>query len=194
MKVFFISSPSHTLQMPAYFFAELRFFSHFIAASLQILRSPGRIASRRSKKMQMAPTTAVPTEEQTRFVEMVFPEQANHYGTLFGGHALSLMGKAAFIAATRRARQSVVMAASGKIEFHEPIRVGELVELVASIARVGRSSMTVAVDMIREDLISGRRKSAVRGTFEMVAVNASGRPVPIAEPTTITDIKQEATP
>jgi acyl-CoA hydrolase len=104
------------------------------------------------------------------------------------------MGKAAFIAATRRARQSVVMAASGKIEFHEPIRVGELVELVASIARVGRSSMTVAVDMIREDLISGRRKSAVRGTFEMVAVNASGRPVPIAEPTTITDIKQEATP
>jgi acyl-CoA hydrolase len=132
--------------------------------------------------------------DETRFVELVFPEQANHYGTLFGGHALSLMGKAAFIAATRRARQSVVMAASGKIEFHEPIRVGELVELVASIARVGRSSMTVAVDMIREDLISGRRKSAVRGTFEMVAVNASGRPVPIAEPTTITDIKQEATP
>lgn len=31
--------------------------------------------------------------DETRFVEMVFPEQANHYGTLFGGHALSLMGK-----------------------------------------------------------------------------------------------------
>ena len=71
------------------------------------------------------------------------------------------------------------MATSDKIEFHEPIHVGELVELVARVERVGRSSMTVAVDMIREDLISGRRKSAVRGTFEMVAVNEFGRPVPI---------------
>ena len=47
---------------------------------------------------------------ETRFVEMIFPEQANHYGTLFGGNALSLMGKAAFVAATRRARTPVVMA------------------------------------------------------------------------------------
>ena len=39
--------------------------------------------------------------------------------------------------------------------------------------------MTIAVDMIREDLISGRRQSAVHGTFEMVAVNEFGRPVPI---------------
>ena len=116
-------------------------------------------------------------EEQTRFVEMIFPEQANHYGTLFGGHALSLMGKAAFVAATRRARQSVVMAASGKIEFHEPIRVGELVELV-----------------IREDLINGRRQSAVHGTFEMVAVNEFGRPVPIVQQTAIEEIKEETTP
>ena len=58
--------------------------------------------------------------DETRFVEMVFPEQANHYGTLFGGHALSLMGKAAFVSATRHARQSVVMATSDRIEFHEP--------------------------------------------------------------------------
>jgi len=143
--------------------------------------------------MQTVPAAIAPTEQtredQTRFAEMIFPEQANHYGTLFGGHALNLMGKAAFITATRWARQNVVMAASDKIEFHEPIRVGELVELIASITRVGRSSMTVAVDMIREDLISGRRKSAVRGTFEMVAVNELGHPVPIAA----RQIKQEAT-
>ena len=72
---------------------------------------------------------------ETRFIEMVFPEQANHYGTLFGGNALSLMGKAAFVAATRRARVPVVMARSEKIEFHVPVRVGELVELTARHAR-----------------------------------------------------------
>lgn len=117
---------------------------------------------------------------ETRFVEMVFPEHANHYGTLFGGHALALMGKAAFIAATRRARASVVMASSDKVEFHVPVRVGELIELSAQVARVGRSSMTVVVDVTLEGLVSGSRRLAVRGSFEMVAVDAQGRPVPIS--------------
>ena len=49
---------------------------------------------------------------EIRLVDVVFPDRANHYGTLFGGNALQLMGKAAFIAATRRARQHVVMASA----------------------------------------------------------------------------------
>src|SRR5689334_14353864 len=101
-----------------------------------------------------APRKTGGEEAPTRFVEMIFPEQANHYGTLFGGHALSLMGKAAFVAATRRARCSVVMATSEKVEFHEPVRVGELVELSAEVTRVGRSSMTVTIEVIAEALIS----------------------------------------
>jgi acyl-CoA hydrolase len=122
---------------------------------------------------------------ETRFVEMIFPEQANHYGTLFGGHALSLMGKAAFVAATRRARAPVVMATSEKVEFHVPVRVGELVELTARVTRVGRSSMTVAVDAVSEGLVSGTRRLAVRGSFEMVAVDEAGKPAPIAPAPTI---------
>jgi acyl-CoA hydrolase len=117
--------------------------------------------------------------DETRFVEIVFPDLANHYGTLFGGSALSLMGKAAFVAATRHARRNVVMATSDKIEFHEPIRIGELIELIARVERVGRSSMTVAVEMVRENLMSGQRQSVIRGTFEMVAVDANGRPAAI---------------
>lgn len=115
----------------------------------------------------------------TRFVEMVFPSEANHYGTLFGGNALSLMGKAAFVAATRRARCPVVMATSDKVAFHEPVRVGELVEVGAVVTRVGRSSMTVAVELLAEALVSGDRRLAARGSFEMVAVDAAGRPVPV---------------
>jgi len=118
--------------------------------------------------------------DEARFLELVFPDQANHYGTLFGGHALSLMGKAAFVAATRRARRPVVMAVSEKVEFHMPVRVGELVELCARVERVGSSSMTVVVDMTAEALVSGQRRLAVRGSFEMVAVDEAGRPVAIA--------------
>ena len=118
---------------------------------------------------------------ETRFVEVVFPDLANHYGTLFGGNALNLMSKAAFVAATRYARHNVVMATSDKIEFRDPIPVGELVELVAHVERVGRSSMTVAVEMFRENLLSGQRKPVVRGSFEMVAVDEHGRPVAITD-------------
>jgi acyl-CoA hydrolase len=124
-----------------------------------------------------APETAI---AETRFVEMIFPEQANHYGTLFGGNALSMMGKAAFVAATRHARAAVVMVTSEKIEFHVPVKVGELFELTARVTRVGRSSMTVSVDAVSEALLSGARRLAVRGTFEMVAVDSAGKPTPIA--------------
>jgi acyl-CoA hydrolase len=132
--------------------------------------------------------------EKIRLVDVVFPDRANHYGTLFGGNALQLMGKAAFIAATRQARQHVVMASADNMIFDEPVRVGELIECVASVARVGRSSMTVAVDLIHEDSLSGLRRSAVRGTFEMVAVDANGRPAPVVEPQDRRDIPEEAVP
>jgi acyl-CoA hydrolase len=131
---------------------------------------------------------------EIRLVDVVFPDRANHYGTLFGGHALQLMGKAAFIAATRKARQHVVMASADNMIFDEPVRVGELIECVASVARVGRSSMTVAVDLIHEDTLSGLRRSAVRGTFEMVAVDANGRPAPVFESRDHRDIPEEAVP
>jgi acyl-CoA hydrolase len=116
---------------------------------------------------------------ETRLVEMVFPERANHYGTLFGGEALSLLGKAAFIAASRRARRNVVMAASSEVVFHEPVRVGDVLELTARVQRIGRSSMTVAVDGVAESLLSGSRRHAMQASFEMVAVNEAGRPIRI---------------
>ncbi len=98
------------------------------------------------------------------------PEQSNHYGTLFGGTALSLMGKAAFVAASRRVRRAVVMASSEKVDFHMPVKVGQVVELHAQVVRMGRTSMTVEVEMIAETLLSGQRSLAMRGRFEMVAV------------------------
>jgi len=128
--------------------------------------------------MQAALSNHAPADG-TRFLEMIFPEQSNHYGTLFGGTALSLMGKAAFIAASRHARQAVVMAASDRVDFHVPVKVGQLVELDARIVRVGRSSMTVEVDVIAETLLSGERQLAMTGRFEMVAVDAAGHPRPL---------------
>ena len=129
----------------------------------------------------MGTAGSIPSIEngETRFVEMIFPEQANHYGTLFGGNALSLMGRAAFVAATRYARRHIVMASSDKVEFHAPVLVGEILELTARVERVGRTSMTVTVEGVREVLVTGERQRALYGSFEMVAVDDTGRPIPI---------------
>ncbi len=65
--------------------------------------------------------------------EMVFPSQTNHYGTLYGGEALSLMDKAAFIVASRFTRRNVVTASSDKTDFRHPIKNGQLIEVLAEV-------------------------------------------------------------
>lgn len=119
---------------------------------------------------------AASRQRETVFVEMVFPDQANHYGTLYGGNALSLLGKAAFVTATRFARCAVVMAASERVEFQVPVKLGQMLELTGRIARIGRSSMTVEVTGVAETLPGGARINALQGRFEMVAVDGEGRP------------------
>lgn len=117
--------------------------------------------------------------QPVQMVEMIFPEQANHYGTLFGGHALALMAKAAFVAAGRHAKAPVVMARSERADFATPVRVGEVLELVARVTRTGRSSMTVEVRGSAGALGGAAMRPALAGRFEMVAVDARGRPQPI---------------
>lgn len=119
------------------------------------------------------------TPLSTGFIETIFPDQANHYGTLYGGNALSLLGKAAFVSASRFARSNVVMAASGPVSFHLPVRVGQVLELTGRIERVGRSSMSVSVEAVAETLATGERQFAMQARFEMVAVDAEGRPTPL---------------
>jgi acyl-CoA hydrolase len=62
--------------------------------------------------------------------KLILPKPpSNHCGTLFGGRALSLMGKAA-----HRARRTVVVAASDRIDFHVPVNVDHFVELERALS------------------------------------------------------------
>lgn len=123
---------------------------------------------------------AIGAPEETRIVEIVFPTDTNSMGTLFGGRALSLMDRLAFVVASRFSRKPVVTACSEKVEFRTPVKTGNLVELVGRIARVGRTSITVEIDMYAEDLLSGDRSLCTTGQFVLVAVGDDGHPVPIS--------------
>lgn len=112
---------------------------------------------------------------------MVFPEQANHYGTLFAGAALSMMAKAAYVTASRYSGRKIVLAGSDKINFGDPVPVGDALCLTGNVIRKGRSSMTVEVVAESENLLTGARRPAITGRFEMVAVGCDGRPTPIRD-------------
>ncbi len=118
-----------------------------------------------------------PTE--ARLLEIVFPDHTNHLGTLFGGQALAWMDKAAFLAASRYSRQIVVTARSEQVDFHVPVRKGQMVELIATVIAVGRTSMKIDVEMFTEDLITGARELCTRGTFTMIALDADLKPTPV---------------
>jgi len=119
-------------------------------------------------------------QDPISMIEIVFPDQTNHYGTLFGGHALRLMDKAAFVAASRYARRTVVTACSERVDFKTAVHHGSMVELIACVIATGRTSITVSVDLIAEDLLSGRRELCANGRFVLVALDEQGKPTAVA--------------
>ncbi|MFC4637997.1 acyl-CoA thioesterase [Deinococcus hohokamensis] len=115
---------------------------------------------------------------RARMLELVFPKDTNYHGTAFGGWVLSLMDKAASVAAVRHAGTggNVVTARMDGVDFHVPIRVGDAVALDARVVRVGRTSMTIRVDVYRENMASGEQELATTGFFVFVALDEQGRP------------------
>ncbi len=108
-------------------------------------------------------------------LEIIFPEHCNHYGTLFGGQALQLLSKTAFVVATQFARKSVVMAAVNGVQFLQPIPQGSTLHLRGWITRLGASSMTVCVHGLFNQPATAP-ELALKALFEMVAVDAQGKP------------------
>ena len=116
---------------------------------------------------------------ETRIFKAVFPHTTNHYDTLFGGTAMSMMDEVAFITATRFARKRMVTVSSDRIDFTKPIPSGTIVELVGKVVSVGNTSMKVFVEIFIEQMYSEHRELAITGTFSFVAINEHKKPVKI---------------
>ena len=116
---------------------------------------------------------------EARLLESVFPTDTNPQGNLFGGTLVSWMDKAAGFAAMRRARSSVVTAAIEDISFSVPIVQGDLVDILARVVEVGRTSMRVRVEVRKESPVDGTSELCTVGHFTMVAMGPDRRPVQV---------------
>jgi acyl-CoA hydrolase len=118
-------------------------------------------------------------DSQHETSELMMPHHANNLGHVFGGVMLSMMDKTAAVAAFRHCRLNVVTASIDRVDFREPIHVGDLVVMKASVNFVGRTSMEVGVRVEAEELLSGRRRHTNSCYLTFVAVDRNGRPIEI---------------
>jgi acyl-CoA hydrolase len=135
--------------------------------------------------MTRAPEHPRPThrasESRHETSELMMPQHANNLGHVFGGVMLSMMDKTAAIAAFRHCRLNVVTASIDRVDFREPILVGDLVVMKASVNFVGRTSMEVGVRVEAEELLTGRRRHTNSCYLTFVAVDRTGRPIAVPE-------------
>jgi uncharacterized protein (TIGR00369 family) len=126
----------------------------------------------------MTQQNAYPAPE-IHITDIVLPNQTNNFNTMFGGEVMAMMDKAAAIAGLRFCRQPLVTASSERIDFRTPIHAGEIIEAIARVIYVGRTSMVVRVHIYAEHPLRGDRRVCTTGYFSMVSVDTQGQPQPV---------------
>src|SRR5262245_60077418 len=120
-----------------------------------------------------------PAESYTEMVQVVLPNDANPLGFLLGGTAMHLIDIAGAIACHRHTRSLVVTAAVDGLQFLNPVKVGDLIVLKASVTATLHSSLEVEVEVFSEEVLTGKRQLTSRAYLTFVAIDRAGNRVPI---------------
>lgn len=111
--------------------------------------------------------------------ELMLPSHSNFSGKIHGGYLLKLMDQIAFASASKYSGAYCVTASVDTVDFLNPIEIGELVTLKASVNYVGNSSMVVGIRVISENIRTGKSKHCNSSYFTMVAKDENGNNVKV---------------
>jgi len=120
------------------------------------------------------------SQSQTTITELMIPSYANFGGKIHGGIILSLMDKAAYACASKHAATYCVTVSVERVEFLQPVEVGELVSLHASVNYVGKTSMIVGIRVEALNVKTGVVKHTNSSYFTMVAKGDDDKPTEVA--------------
>lgn len=109
------------------------------------------------------------------------PCDANAAGDIFGGWVMAQMDLSCGIRAAERAGGRVVTAAVREMSFAKPVKVGDTLCIYTDITKVGRTSITLKVETWAQRYLSQQMDLVTHGEFVMVALDANGKPTPIAD-------------
>ncbi len=119
------------------------------------------------------------TDSQILISELMLPSYTNFGGKIHGGYILGLMDQIAFACASKHSGSYCVTASVDQVNFLNPIEVGELVTMKASINYVGKSSMIVGIRVESENIRTGNKKHCNSSYFTMVAKDETGNTVEV---------------
>lgn len=118
-------------------------------------------------------------ESQITLTQLMLPSHSNFSGKIHGGFILGLMDQIAFACASKHSGNYCVTASVNKVDFLNPIEVGELITLKASVNFTGKTSMVIGVRVESENIQTGIKKHCNSSYFTMVAKNEKGNNVPV---------------
>ncbi|GAB3571930.1 acyl-CoA thioesterase [Spirosoma luteolum] len=119
------------------------------------------------------------SHSRTTLTELMIPAYANFGGKIHGGILLSLMDKVAYACAAKHAGHYCVTVSVDGVNFRQPVEVGELVSLLASVNYVGRTSLVIGIKVIAENVKTGVVKHTNTSYFTMVAKDDSDQPTEV---------------
>jgi acyl-CoA thioesterase YciA len=110
---------------------------------------------------------------------LAMPGDANAAGDIFGGWVMSQMDLSCGIRAAERAKGRVVTAAVKEMAFALPVKIGDTLCVYTDIVMVGRSSITLKVEVWAQRYLSERMDKVTHALFVMVALDHDGKPTPV---------------
>lgn len=119
------------------------------------------------------------SQSRTTLTELMIPSYANFGGRVHGGILLSLMDKVAYACAAKHAGGYCVTVSVDGVNFRQPVEVGELVSLMASVNYVGRTSLVVGIKVVAENVRTGVVKHTNTSYFTMVAKDENDQPTEV---------------
>ncbi len=131
------------------------------------------------------PILTEPKERRLSLRALTQPKDTNHYGTIFGGVILSYIDQAAFVEASRHGKHRWVTASVDRVDFKAPVQVGDIINLTTFTIRTGTKSVTVGVEVETQKVTTDQCISVTTATVTLVAVDATGKPIPFRSPPTI---------
>ena len=123
----------------------------------------------------------LPTDKELVLKVIPMPADCNANGVIFGGWVMAQVDLAGSVIPARHAQGRMATVAVNEFVFKQPVRVGDILSFFASLTRIGRTSITVQVEVYAERFqAQGQYIKVTEASLTYVAIDDSGKPRPIA--------------
>jgi acyl-CoA thioesterase YciA len=133
--------------------------------------------------MAERPHVDLPTDKELVLKVIPMPADSNANGDIFGGWVMAQTDLAGSVLPARFARGRMATVAVNEFVFKQPVRIGDILSFYSGVTRVGRSSVTVSVEVYAERVRDqGRYVKVTEAMLTYVAIDERGKPRPLPEP------------